>query len=83
VTPADQAIQPRLTIHILIDNVPYEVHERFVTGAQLLALAGLPPDDQLFREVAGHGDDEPIQPDIKVELRDGEKFYAVPVGNFG
>lgn len=44
-TPADQAIQPRLTIHILIDNVPYEVHERFLTGAQLLALAGLPPAD--------------------------------------
>ena len=82
-TPADPAIQRRLTIHILIDNVPYEVHERFLTGAQLLARAGLPPGDQLFREVAGHGDDEPIQPGMEVELRDGEKFYAVPVGNFG
>jgi hypothetical protein len=83
VTPADPAVQPRLTIHITIDSVRYEVHERYLTGAQLLALAGLPTGDHLFREVAGHGDDEPVAPDQVVELHDDEKFYAVPVGNFG
>ena len=82
-TPTEPAIQPRLTIHITIDNVRYETHERYVTGAQLLAMAGLPSGDQLFREVAGHGDDEPIAADQVVGLHDGEKFYAVPVGNFG
>jgi hypothetical protein len=83
VTPADPAIRPTLTIHITIDNVHYQVHERFLTGAQLLALASLPPGDQLFREIPGPGDDEPIPPGKRVELHDGEKFYAVPVGNFG
>jgi hypothetical protein len=58
------------------------VHERYLTGAQILAVAGLPPAGQLFREVPGPGDDEPVGPDQVVELCDGEKFYAVPVGNF-
>ena len=82
-TPADPAVQPRLTIHITIDNVRNETHERYLTGAQLLALAGLPPGDQLFREVDGDGDDDQIAPGQVVELHDGERFYAVPVGNFG
>jgi hypothetical protein len=83
VTPADPVTQPTLRINIAIDNVHYQVHERFLTGAQLLALAGLPGGDQLFREVPGPGDDEPVPPGKLVELHDGEKFYAVPVGNFG
>jgi hypothetical protein len=83
VTQADPAVQPQLTINITIDGKHYAVHERYLTGAQILALAGLPPGDQLFREVPGPGDDEPIAPGQVVELRDGEKFYAVPVGNFG
>ena len=82
-TPADPVTQPTLTIHIAIDNVHYEVHEQFLTGAQLLALGGLPAGDQLFREVPGPGDDESIPRDKPVELHEGEKFYAVPVGNFG
>jgi len=83
VTQADPAIQPQLTINITIDGRHYAVHERYLTGAQILAVAGLPPGDQLFREVPGPGDDQPVGPDQVVELRDGEKFYAVPVGNFG
>ena len=82
-TPADPAVQPMLTIHIKIDNVAYETHERYLTGAQLLALAGLPPGDQLFQEVDGDGDDDQVAPGQVVELHDGERFYAVPVGNFG
>jgi len=83
VTQADPATRPQLTINITIDGRHYAVHEQSLTGAQVLALAGLPPADQLFREVPGPGDDEQIGPDKLVELRDGEKFYAVPVGNFG
>lgn len=82
-TPADPAIHTRLTINITIDGRHYAVHERYLTGAQILALAELPPGDQLFLEVPGPGDDEPIGIDKAVELRDGEQFYAVPVGNFG
>lgn len=82
-TQAHPEIQPQLTINITIDGQHYAVHDRYLTGAQILAVAGLPPADQLFREVPGPGDDEPVGPDQVVELRDGEKFYAVPVGNFG
>lgn len=82
-TQAEPAVQPQLTINIMIDGRHYAVHERYLTGAQILALAGLPPGDQLFRQVLGPGDDEPIAAGQVVELRDGEKFYAVPVGNFG
>ena len=82
-THADPVVQPQLTIKISIDSRHYVVHERYLTGAQILGLAGLPSDDQLFREVPGSCDDEPIGPTEVVELRDGEKFYAVPVGNFG
>jgi hypothetical protein len=85
VTQADPsaAVQQQRTANITIDGQHYAVHERYLTGAQILAVAGLSSADQLFREVPGPGDDEPIAPDKVVELRDGEKFYAVPVGNFG
>jgi hypothetical protein len=54
-----------------------------MTGAELLSLAGLPADNQLFLEVPGPGDDRPIRPDEPVKLRPGMKFYDVPVGTFG
>jgi len=49
VTQADPATRPQLTINITIDGRHYAVHEQSLTGAQVLALAGLPPADQLFR----------------------------------
>ncbi len=82
-TSAEPAIKPKLTINIKIDGQRYVVHERFMTGAQILAIAGLPSGDHLFLELPGSGDDEPVAPDKVVELRDGDQFYAVPVGNFG
>lgn len=59
------------------------VDKREMTGAELLELAGIPEGNQLFREVSGTADDDPIGPDEPVELHRGEKFYAVPVDNFG
>lgn len=82
-TQADPAVQHQLTVNITIDGRHYAVHERSLTGAQILGVAGLPPSDQLFLDVPGPGDDEPIAPGQVVELHDGDKFYAVPVGNFG
>ncbi len=82
-TQAVPAVEHQLTVNITIDGRHYALHERALTGAQILAVAGLPPGDQLFLDVSGPGDDEPIAPGQVVELHDGDKFYAVPVGNFG
>ena len=83
-TSADPATRPTLTINIRIDNVPYKVHERFLTGAQLLALA------VTCRPATSSSGKYPAMATRSlscagklVELHDGEKFYAVPVGNFG
>ena len=54
-----------------------------MTGAQLKALAGIPETNLLFLEVHGPGEDEPIANDTVVHLRDGERFYDMPPGNFG
>lgn len=70
-------------IEIRINDQPFVAPEPVMTGAQLAALAGLPPENQLFLEVPGPGDDFSIRPDQKVELHSGMKFYDVPVGTFG
>jgi hypothetical protein len=75
--------QRDVQIEIEIDTRDYVVDQRRMTGAELLALAGAAEGNQLFRELPGHADDQPIRPDEAVELHRGEKFYTVPVGNFG
>ena len=78
------AVEPhRQQIRIFINDTPYFAPERAMGGRQLLALAGLPADNQLFLDVPGHGDDLPIDPDVPFALKPGMKFYDVPVGTFG
>lgn len=72
-----------MQIEIAIDARHYVADKRRMTGSELLALAGIAEGNQLFREVSGRADDDPIRLDEEVELHRGEKFYAVPVGNFG
>jgi hypothetical protein len=78
-----QATKHELHINIQIDSRHYQVDTDHMTGAQLLALAGAPAGNQLFRELPGSGDDQAVRPDEVIELRSGTKFYTVPVGNFG
>ena len=52
-----------------------------VTGAQLLALGGIPAGDQLFLDQPGNGDDDPISPAQSLTVRSGMEFYDVRVGN--
>lgn len=73
----------KVDVHIMIDHQEYTVHEDEMTGAQLKALAGIPEANLLFLEVHGPGEDEPIQNDTVVHLRDGEHFFDMPPGNFG
>jgi hypothetical protein len=73
----DKDMETKVDIHIVIDRHEYTVHEKEMTGAQLKALAGI------FLEVHGPGEDEQIQNDTVVHLRDGEQFFDMPPGNFG
>jgi hypothetical protein len=70
-------------VRIFIDDRAFFAPQRSMTGAALLALAELPPANQLFLEVNGPVDDKPIGPSDVVHLHSGMKFYDVPVGTFG
>jgi hypothetical protein len=78
-----RSMEIKVDIHIVIDRHEYTVHEREMTGAQLKALAGIPEANLLFLEVHGPGEDEQIQNDTVVQLRDDEHFFDMPPGNFG
>jgi hypothetical protein len=75
--------ESRKRIRVFVNDEPFFAPEPTMTGAQILALAGLPEGNQLFLEVPGPKDDRPIRPDEPIELRSGMKFYDVPVGTFG
>jgi hypothetical protein len=70
-------------ITILIDEKPYHVDKRAMTGAEIKALASIPRENRLFREVPGPGDDIFIPDDETVELKSGEQFYDLPRGVHG
>jgi hypothetical protein len=73
----------RKTINIFINDVHHQVDGPIMTGAELCALGGIPDANQLFLEVPGPGDDDPIGRDQVVELKSGMRFYDVPTGNLG
>lgn len=50
-----------------------------VTGAEIMASAGVPPDYTLFLRAAGSN--EPIAPTETVELKNGEHFFTRPPSN--
>lgn len=70
-------------IKIFINGNHYEAPQPVMTGRELLALGGLPDCNQMFLEVPGPAEDQPVGPDDPIELRPGMKFYDVPVGTFG
>ncbi len=64
---------------IHIDKKKYDAPEPVMTGSELRQLAD--PDiggnRTLWREVPG-GEDDPVEDDEKVELRNGMHFYSAP-----
>ena len=74
------------SIPIFINRREYKAPTDDVTGRQILALAGLGEDHDLFR-LQGEGDrtgGAPIGMDQQVDLRHGEHFRAIPGNrNFG
>lgn len=61
---------------IVIDGVDYEVSERTLTGAQIKALAHIPPANLLYR--IENGKRELIADTESVHLHDHEKFVSAP-----
>lgn len=73
-------------IPIFVNRRRYEAERHEMTGRQILALAGLADDHDLFR-LQGEGDrtgGTPIGLDQEVHLHEDEHFRAIPGNrNFG
>jgi hypothetical protein len=64
-------------VHIVIDKAP-KVSPNPTTGAELYALGSIAAGYELYREVRGKVDDEPIANGATtIELKDGDHFYSV------
>ena len=72
--------ETREPIRIHIDRVPYQVHERELTGAQLRDLPSPPTaeDFDLWEEETGDVEDKLVEPDAVVKLKKDEHFYSAP-----
>ncbi len=66
-------------VRIHIDRKPYESPNP-TTGAALYVLGKVQKDYELFREVHGDEEDEPIaNSDAEVRLKEDEHFYSAQV----
>lgn len=59
-------------VTILVNNRPIVLHDDKVTGAEIKAAAGVPPDFKLY-DPAGHeiGNEE------RIKIKDGQRFTAI------
>jgi hypothetical protein len=73
-------------IPIYVNRKKYEAPEHEMTGREILALAGLGEDHDLFR-LSGEGDrtgGTPVGLDERIKVRHDEHFRAIPGNrNFG
>jgi hypothetical protein len=73
----ENARTDRKTVVITIDGRPFTVEDRHYTAAELLALAGLPPDGYDLTRVRKHGEVETFRDAEKVNVKDGDVFVSV------
>jgi hypothetical protein len=71
------------TVNIFINDVKHAVRDVPITGREIAALGEVPEGNQIFLEVPGPGDDDPIGPDRAIDPKSGMRFYDVPAGNLG
>ena len=67
---------------IFVENQRHDLPGDEVTAAQIRSLGNIPDDNRVFRETPGDEPD-PEVPSGPFKVHEGEKFYAVPPGNFG
>ena len=68
--------KPGTKVVIHIDKSKFEAPQSSLTGTELRALGSVPPGRTLWKEVPG-GDDEVVEADASVELKNGMHFYSV------
>lgn len=73
----------QLHITIVINERSYHVDKPAMTGLEIKALASIPPENRLFREIPGAGEDVFIPDGDTVILKSGEQFYDLPRGVHG
>jgi Multiubiquitin len=67
-----------------VDAKPYETDQTALAGARIKAMAGVPPEYQLFLEEEGDRPDRAISDGESVNLKGAAKhFFAVPPATFG
>lgn len=70
--------------HFFVDAKKYETDKTALTGAEIKAIAGVPPAYQLFLEEEGDNPDKAISDGEAVDVRHKTKhFFAVPPATFG
>lgn len=70
-------------VNIFINDVKHAIPDIPITGREISHLGGVPEGNQMFLEVPGPGDDDPIAPDQAIVPKSGMRFYDVPAGNLG
>jgi hypothetical protein len=69
---------------IYVNKKEFKTHADKLSGAQILELAGLSPDQYDLFLVKGDGKSEQIGPNQEVEIKEGLHFNAITKGvNFG
>jgi len=64
----DHQEQQKHEYELIVNKVPMKWPEQFITGAQILVLAGSPADWIVNQLVPGPGEDPEIQPTQRVDL---------------
>jgi len=81
-TNRESTVKP-IPINIFINGTKFTAPKPVMTGAEIKHLGGIPPEYQLFLEVAGPKPDKGVRDDEPVELKSGMHFFGVVPGNLG
>ncbi len=68
---------------IYIENQRHDLPTEETSAEEIRRLGNIPPDNKIFREIAGDEPDPELPPSGLFKVHHGEKFYAVPPGVFG
>lgn len=77
---AGKAHDIHVTVEVDGKNKPVVFDHSPVTGAEIRAKAGAPPTDDLTRLEHGKPSGGNIAPGDQVEIRNGDRFIALPTG---
>jgi Multiubiquitin len=73
--------ESRATFSVFVNNQEFQTQEHQLSGAQIKALAGIPPDYELF-EVKGD-QTVPVGNEQIEHIHNKIHFRAIPAGTFG